>query len=93
MARSSTATRPQAERELGAAQVADLGPQEMSGPRVATRIVVLGGGFGGVTAVRHLERLCGGRRWDRRLRIVLDWTVALFFRPDITKVDIAVGSG
>jgi NADH dehydrogenase len=27
-------------------------------------------------------------RWDRRLRIVLDWTVALFFRPDITKVDI-----
>jgi NADH dehydrogenase len=29
-------------------------------------------------------------RWDRRLRIVLDWTVALFFRPDITKVDITV---
>jgi NADH dehydrogenase len=28
-------------------------------------------------------------RWDRRLRIVLDWTVALFFRPDITKVDIS----
>jgi NADH:ubiquinone reductase (H+-translocating) len=28
-------------------------------------------------------------RWDRRLRIVLDWTVALFFRPDVTKVDIA----
>jgi NADH dehydrogenase len=27
-------------------------------------------------------------RWDRRLRIVLDWTVALFFRPDITKVDV-----
>jgi NADH dehydrogenase len=27
-------------------------------------------------------------RWDRRLRIVLDWTVALFFRPDITKVDL-----
>jgi NADH dehydrogenase len=26
-----------------------------------TRIVVLGGGFGGVTATRHLERLCGGR--------------------------------
>ena len=25
-------------------------------------------------------------RWDRRLRMVLDWTVALFFRPDITKV-------
>jgi len=30
-------------------------------------------------------------RWDRRLRIVLDWTVALFFRPDITKVDIGPG--
>jgi NADH dehydrogenase len=29
-------------------------------------------------------------RWDRRLRIVLDWTVALFFRPDITKIDLAV---
>jgi NADH dehydrogenase len=29
-------------------------------------------------------------RWDRRFRIVLDWTVALFFRPDITKVDLAV---
>jgi NADH dehydrogenase len=29
-------------------------------------------------------------RWDRRLRIVLDWTVALFFRPDITKVDLLV---
>jgi NADH dehydrogenase len=29
-------------------------------------------------------------RWDRRLRIMLDWTVALFFRPDITKVDLAV---
>ncbi|HEX7941945.1 MAG TPA: FAD-dependent oxidoreductase [Gemmatimonadaceae bacterium] len=28
-------------------------------------------------------------RWERRLRIVLDWTVALFFRPDITKVDLA----
>jgi NADH dehydrogenase len=30
-------------------------------------------------------------RWDRRLRIVLDWTVALFFRPDITKIDITAG--
>jgi NADH dehydrogenase len=29
-------------------------------------------------------------RWDRRLRIVLDWTVALFFRPDITKVELQV---
>jgi NADH dehydrogenase len=29
-------------------------------------------------------------RWDRRFRIILDWTVSLFFRPDITKVDLAV---
>ena len=29
-------------------------------------------------------------RWDRRFRIVLDWTVALFFRHDVTKVDLAV---
>jgi len=29
-------------------------------------------------------------RWDRRFRIVLDWTVALFFRPDITKVGLEV---
>lgn len=28
-------------------------------------------------------------RWDRRLRIILDWTVALFFRPDITRVEIS----
>lgn len=27
-------------------------------------------------------------RRDRPLRIVLDWTVALFFRPDITKIDL-----
>jgi NADH dehydrogenase len=29
-------------------------------------------------------------RWDRRLRIVLDWSIALFFRPDITRVDLRV---
>jgi hypothetical protein len=28
-------------------------------------------------------------RWDRRLRIVLDWTVALFFLPDIARVPCA----
>jgi len=32
-------------------------------------------------------------RWDRRLRIVLDWTVALFFKPDITKVDLQIEQG
>jgi NADH dehydrogenase len=29
-------------------------------------------------------------RWDRRLRVVFDWTVALFFRPDITRVELRV---
>ncbi len=29
-------------------------------------------------------------RWGRRLRIVLDWTVALLFRPDLTKVELHV---
>lgn len=28
-------------------------------------------------------------QWDRRFRIMLDWTVALFFRPDLTKVELA----
>lgn len=28
-------------------------------------------------------------RWSRRIRIVADWTLALFFRPDIVKVDLA----
>ena len=28
--------------------------------------------------------------WDRRLRIILDWTVSLFFRPDITRVGLQV---
>ena len=29
-------------------------------------------------------------RWDRRLRIILDWTISLFFRPDITRVGLEV---
>jgi NADH dehydrogenase len=28
-------------------------------------------------------------RWDTRVRIAVDWTVSLFFRPDLTKVDLA----
>jgi hypothetical protein len=28
-------------------------------------------------------------RWSRRLPIVIDWTLALFFRPDLVKVDLA----
>jgi NADH dehydrogenase len=28
--------------------------------------------------------------WDRRIRIALDWTVALFFRPDITRIELSV---
>ncbi len=27
-------------------------------------------------------------RWERRIRIVLDWTVALFFKNDIVKLDL-----
>jgi NADH:ubiquinone reductase (H+-translocating) len=26
--------------------------------------------------------------WDRRLRIMLDWTIALFFKHDIVKLDL-----
>jgi NADH dehydrogenase len=40
--------------------------------------------------VRRTYYLFQMPRWDRRLRIVLDWTVALFFRPDITKVELQV---
>ena len=38
--------------------------------------------------IRRTHYLLQMPRWDRRLRIVLDWTVALLFRPDITKVDL-----
>ena len=40
--------------------------------------------------VRRTYYLFQMPRWDRRLRIVIDWTVALFFRPDITKVELRV---
>ncbi len=40
--------------------------------------------------VRRTYYLFQMPRWDRRLRIVLDWTVAVFFRPDITKVELRV---
>ncbi len=40
--------------------------------------------------VRRTYYLFQMPRWDRRLRIVLDWTVALLFRPDITKIDLRV---
>src|SRR5712672_4751361 len=33
-----------------------------SAQRPKTRIVILGGGFGGVTTARHLERLCKHRQ-------------------------------
>jgi NADH dehydrogenase len=32
-------------------------------------------------------------RWDRRIRMMLDWTVALLFRPDVTRVDVAPPRG
>ena len=28
-------------------------------------------------------------RWETRIRIAFDWTVSLFYRPDLTKVDLA----
>jgi NADH dehydrogenase len=40
--------------------------------------------------VRRTYYLFQMPHWDRRLRIVLDWTVALFFRPDITRIDLRV---
>ena len=27
-------------------------------------------------------------RWSRRIRIVVDWTIALFFRNDVAKLDL-----
>ena len=53
---------------------------------------VLGMRLTGLAAwwVRRTYYLFQMPRWDRRLRIVLDWTVALFFRPDITKVELRV---
>ena len=40
--------------------------------------------------VRRTYYLFRMPRWDRRLRIMMDWTVALFFHRDITKVELAV---
>jgi NADH dehydrogenase len=38
--------------------------------------------------VRQTYYLLATPGWGRRLRIVLDWTFALFFRPDVVKVDL-----
>jgi NADH dehydrogenase len=38
--------------------------------------------------VRRTYYLSVMPRWAQRVRIVADWTVALFFRPDISKVDL-----
>jgi NADH dehydrogenase len=27
-------------------------------------------------------------RWDRRLRVIIDWTIALFFKNDVVKLDL-----
>jgi NADH dehydrogenase len=59
-----------------------------------TRAVALAFGIrlSGIVAwwLRRTYYLFQMPRWDRRLRIILDWSVALFFRPDITKVDLQV---
>ena len=39
--------------------------------------------------IRRTYYLSQMPRWDTRIRIALDWTVSLFFRPDLTKVDLA----
>jgi NADH dehydrogenase len=39
--------------------------------------------------VRRTYYLFQMPRWERRLRIALDWTVSLFNRPDLTKIDLA----
>ena len=39
--------------------------------------------------VRRTYYLIQMPRWSRRVRIVIDWTLALLFRPDIVKVDLA----
>jgi len=31
-------------------------------------------------------------RWSRRLRIIIDWTVALFFRNDVVQLDLTPGN-
>ena len=39
--------------------------------------------------VRRTYYLFQMPRWDTRVRIALDWTVSLFYRPDLTKIDLA----
>jgi NADH dehydrogenase len=38
--------------------------------------------------VRRTYYLSVMPRWSQRIRIVADWTIALFFRPEISKVDL-----
>ena len=99
----------------------------MDAPASKKRILILGGGFGGVYTARHLERLFNRRSdveivlvsreaigqllgvrlrgipawfvrrtyyllqmpgWGRRLGIMIDWTYALLFRPDIVNISL-----
>lgn len=46
-----------------------------------TRIVVLGGGFAGLEAMRVLERRLGGRL-RKQLQVALDWWLARIFPRD-----------
>jgi NADH:ubiquinone reductase (H+-translocating) len=39
--------------------------------------------------VRRTYYLLQMPRWETRVRIAVDWTLALFYRPDLTKVDFA----
>jgi len=47
--------------------------------------VVIGGKLVGVALFDYLAQMPG---WSRRLRIMIDWTFALLFRPDIVKISL-----
>ena len=65
-------------------------------PSTGCTITLPGGTFQGAdarvqaTAVAQIRRAIPQATVGRRLRIILDWTVALFFRPDITRVGLRV---
>lgn len=52
----------------------------------ARRIVILGGGFGGVDAALALEKLF--LREDTKVRVAGDWTLDLFFPRDVVPLKL-----
>jgi glycine/D-amino acid oxidase-like deaminating enzyme len=49
--------------------------------------LIVGGGFAGSSVARKLGRR-GATIASRKLRVVTDWTVALFFRRDIAELGV-----